>query len=162
VVTTNGAGIVSHVGTVLLAEVADRFGLTAAFSEAMHGTRRRSGGHDPGRVLVDLAVAIADGAETIADLRVLSDQQLLHGPVASTATAWRVLHSANAPRFSALRAARVVARERAWLTRGEVTGQALPPSRAAGRDIAELVIDVDATLVDVHSDKQGASVPSHV
>jgi hypothetical protein len=43
------------------------------------------------------------------------------------------------------------------LARGELTGQALPPSRAAGRDLAELVIDVDATLVEVHSDKQGAS-----
>jgi hypothetical protein len=157
VVTTNGVGIVSHVGTVLLAEVADRFGLTAGFSEAMCGTRHRSGGHDPGRVLVDLAVAIADGAETITDLRVLSDQQLLHGPVASTATAWRVLDSVDPARLTALRAARAVARERAWLARGELTGQALPPSRAAGRDLAELVIDVDATLVEVHSDKQGAS-----
>ena len=41
----------------------------------MSSTRRRSGGHDPGRVLVDLAVAIADGAETITDLRVLADQR---------------------------------------------------------------------------------------
>jgi hypothetical protein len=39
----------------------------------MYGTRCRSGGHDPGRVLVDLAVAIADGAETITDLRVSSN-----------------------------------------------------------------------------------------
>jgi hypothetical protein len=148
---------VSHVGTVLLAEVADRFGLTAAFSEVMDTTRRRSGGHDPGRVLVDLAVAIADGAETITDLRVLSDQELLHGPVASTATAWRVLDSVDASRLSALRAARAVARERAWLARGELTGQALPQSRAAGRDLPGLVIDVDASLVEAHSDKEGAS-----
>jgi Transposase DDE domain group 1 len=157
VVTANGTGIVSHVGTVLLAEVADRFGLTAAFGEAMSGTRRRSGGHDPGRVLVDLAVAIADGAETITDLRVLSDQERLNGPVASLATAWRVLKSVGPNRLAALRTGRAAARERAWLARGELTGQALPPSRAAGRDIPELVIDVDATLVEVHSDKEGAS-----
>lgn len=156
-VTTNGVGVVSHVGTVLLAEVADRFGLTAAFGEAMSGTRRRSGGHDPGRVLVDLAVAIADGAETITDLRVLSDQERLHGRVASLATAWRVLKSVDPTRLAALRSARAAARERAWLARGELTGQALPPARVAGRDLAELVIDVDATLVEVHSDKQGAS-----
>ncbi len=99
VVTTDGAGVVSHAGTALLAELADRFGLTAAYGEAMYGTRRRSGGHDPGRVLVDLAVAIADGAETITDLRALSDQELLHGPVASTATAWRVLESVDAARL---------------------------------------------------------------
>jgi hypothetical protein len=120
VVTTNGTGIVSHVGTVLLAEVADRFGLTAALSEAMSGTRRRSGGHDPGRVLVDLAVAIADGAETITDLRVLADQELLHGSVASTATAWRVLASVDAARLAALRTARAVARERGLVGLGRV------------------------------------------
>jgi hypothetical protein len=157
VVTANGTGVVSHVGTVLLSELADRFGLSAAYGEAMHATRRRSGGHDPGRVLVDLAVALADGAQTITDLRTLSDQELLHGPVASTATAWRVLKSVDPALLGALRRARAVARERAWLARGELTGTAVPPARAGGRNLAELVIDVDATLVEVHSDKEGAS-----
>ena len=113
--TTNGVGVVSHVGTVLLAEVADRFGLTAAFAEAMSGTRRRSGGHDPGRVLVDLAVAIADGAETITDLRVMADQQRLHGRVASLATAWRVLKSVDD---------------------GQIGGVADRPGRGAGAGLA--------------------------
>jgi hypothetical protein len=31
-------------------------------------------------VLVDVAVAIADGATTISDVQVLADQQRLHGP----------------------------------------------------------------------------------
>jgi hypothetical protein len=116
VVTANGVGVVSHAGTVLLSELADRFGMSAALSEAMHTTRRRSGGRDPGRVLADLAVALADGAETITDLRTLADQELLHGPVASTATGWRVLKSVNATRLVALRTAHAVARsERAGL-----------------------------------------------
>jgi hypothetical protein len=72
VVTADGAGVVSHAGTALLAEVADRFGLTAIFSEALDGLRRRRSGHDPGRVLVDVAVAIADGAETISDVQALA------------------------------------------------------------------------------------------
>jgi hypothetical protein len=50
-----------------------------------------------------------------------------------------------------------VAREWAWLARGELTGQALPPARAGGRALTELVIDVDAALLEVHSDKEGAS-----
>ena len=50
-----------------------------------------------------------------------------------------------------------MARERAWLARGELTGQALPPARAGGRALTELVIDVDAALLEVHSDKEGAS-----
>ena len=92
-ITADGTGVVSHAGTVLLAELADRIGLTAALSEATDGLRQRRAGHDPGRVLVDVAVAIADGARTISDVQVLADQQGLHGPagsVASTPTIWRV------------------------------------------------------------------------
>jgi hypothetical protein len=55
VVTKDGTGVVSHAGTVLLAELADRIRLTAALSEATDGLRERRPGHDPGRVLVDVA-----------------------------------------------------------------------------------------------------------
>ncbi len=72
-VTADGTGVVSHAGTVLLSEMADRVGLTAAFSEVLHPLRQRRSGHDPGRVLVDVAVAIADGAETISDVQALAD-----------------------------------------------------------------------------------------
>ena len=75
VITTDGTGVVSHAGTVLLAELAVRIGLTAALSEATDGLRARRAGHDPGRVLVDVAVAIADGAVTITDVQALADQQ---------------------------------------------------------------------------------------
>ena len=63
VVTTDGTGVVSHAGTVLLAELADRIGLTAALSEATDGLRARRAGHDPGRVLVDVAVATPVAAD---------------------------------------------------------------------------------------------------
>jgi len=94
VVTGDGSGVVSHAGTVLLAELADRIGLTAGLSEATDGLRERRAGHDPGRVLVDVAVAIADGATTISDVQTLADQHGSYGPagsVASTSTIWRVL-----------------------------------------------------------------------
>jgi hypothetical protein len=41
--------------------------------------RRPRAVHDPGRVLVDLAVAVADGAECISDIAVLGDQAVLFG-----------------------------------------------------------------------------------
>jgi len=153
--------VVSHAGAVLLAELADRIGLTAALSEATDGLRERRAGHDPGRVLVDVAVAIADGAVTISDVQALADQQGLHGPVgsvASTPTIWRVLSAvASTPGMLAkIRLARAQARDRAWLARGELTGVELPGSRAAGKTINEVVIDLDATLVTAHSDKEGA------
>ena len=159
-VTADGTGVVSHAGTVLLAELADRIGLTAALSEATGGLRQRQAGHDPGRVLVDVAVAIADGASTISDVQALADQQGLHGPagsVASTPTIWRVLDGIDEVMLGQIRLARAVARDRAWLARGELTGTELPGSRAAGRLLEQVVIDLDATLVTAHSDKEGAA-----
>lgn len=158
-ITVDGVGVVSHAGTVLLAELADRIGLTAALREATDGLRQRQAGHDPGRVLVDVAVAIADGARTISDVQVLADQQGLHGPagsVASTPTIWRVLAGIDDDMLRAIRLARATVRDRAWLARGELTGTELPGSRAAGRLLEQVVIDLDATLVTAHSDKEGA------
>jgi len=144
---------------VLLAELADRIRLTAALSESTSSLRSRRAGHDPGRVLVDVAVAIADGARTISDVQVLADQQGLYGPagsVASTPTIWRVLDGIDEQMLGAIRLARAAARDRGWLARGELTGAELPGSRAAGRLLEQVVIDLDATLVTAHSDKEGA------
>ncbi len=85
----------------------------------------------------------------------------MHGPagsVASTPTVWRLLSSvANTPgMLAAIRRARAQARDRAWLARGELIGTELPGSRAAGKTIGQVVIDLDATLVTAHSDKEGA------
>ncbi len=129
----------------------------AAYSDALHPLRQRRSGHDPGRVLTDVAVAIADGAETISDVQALGDQPDLHGPVASTATIWRVLDGIDDTVLDQLRAARAQARERAWAARGELTGTELPPARAAGRDLDYAVFDVDSTLVTAHSEKEGAA-----
>ena len=163
--------MVSHAGTVLLAELAelaelaDRVGLTALLSEATDGLRERRAGHDPGRVLVDAAVATADGAVTITDIQAMADHEGLHGPagsVASTSTTWRVLaaigsdEKASGGMLTRIRLARAEARDRAWTARGELTGSELPGSRAAGKTISEVVIDLDATLVTAHSEKDDA------
>jgi len=100
VVPVDGTGVVSHAGTVLLGEVADRVGLTARFGEVVGGLRARQAGHEPGRVLVDVAVAIADGAEAISDVQALADQPALHGAMAPTATVWRVLAGVDAGRLA--------------------------------------------------------------
>ena len=55
--TTDGEGVVSHARGRLLADVADAAGEPAAVSEALAGLRVRRSGHDPGRVLPDLADA---------------------------------------------------------------------------------------------------------
>ena len=95
VVTTGGQGVVSHAGARLLCELADDVGLTDALSEAMAPTKQRRRGHDRGQVLVDMAVAIADGATTLSDVRVLGDQPGLFGDVASVPTMWRTLEATD-------------------------------------------------------------------
>ena len=73
-VTSDGTGIVSHAGAFMVSQLADRIGLTDAFSAAMASIRRRASGHDPGYVLRDLAVMLADGGDCISDLKVLREQ----------------------------------------------------------------------------------------
>jgi len=143
-VTPDGDGLVSHAGSALLAQVADKTGLTLALSGLLGGLRQRRGGHDPGRVVRDLAVMLADGGDCLADLRAVGDQAALFGAVASSSTAFRVIDQiAGTPGLlDALREAHARAREHAWRLAGA-------PQR--------LTIDLDATLVASHSEKEGAA-----
>ena len=156
-VTADGEGVVSHAGSRLLADVADRTTLTAQLAEELAGLRKPRARHDPGRVLVDMAVAVADGATTISDVAVLADQAALFGPVASDSTCWRLLERLDAARLGAVARARAAAREVVWAQRAELTGEAFPPARAAGRALPGLVIDLDASIVVCHSEKEHAA-----
>ncbi len=114
-VTAGGTGIVSHAGVALLRALSDSTGLTAGLSKALASDRLLV--HDRGRVLADLACAIADGAEVISDFRVMADQRELFGLVASVPTAWRTLNeiaAAGERARSRVAAAVNAARRRAW------------------------------------------------
>ncbi|MGH8974593.1 MAG: IS1380 family transposase [Acidimicrobiia bacterium] len=141
-VTTDGEGLVSHAGTALLAELADRSGLTEGLSLAMADCGISWRDHDPGVVLSHLAVAIADGADCLSSMRVLSDQEALFGPVASYATSWRAVEAVASSELRRIAVARATARAFVWAVGGA-------PER--------VTIDIDATLVDAHSDKQDAA-----
>lgn len=141
-VTGDGDGLANHAGARLLADLADAVGLSRALSVAMAPTKRRRRGHDRGDVLTDLAVAIADGAETISDLAALRDQPDLFGTVASHPTVWRTLDAVDEAALERIKTARAEARARAW---------------AAGADPGFYVIDIDATLVGAHSEKEQAA-----
>jgi len=106
--------VVGHAGSALLAGIADRIGLTLALSGAMAPTRQRASAHDPGVVLRDLAVMLADGGDCLADLGAQRDQLELFGKVASDSTAFRVIDSIDAAGLERLRGAVAVARSRAW------------------------------------------------
>jgi Transposase DDE domain group 1 len=144
VVAPDGDGLVSHAGSFLLAGVADTAGLTRALSRELAGLKQRCSGHDLGRVVRDLAVMLADGGECLSDLGVLGDQAALFGPVCSDATAFRVVDriASDPDGLERLRAAHARARSRVW----ELTG---------APELLE--IDVDATLIGSHSEKEGAA-----
>lgn len=141
-ITGDGSGIVNHVGARLLADLADQLGLTSGLSVAMAPTKRRRRGHDRGGVLVDVAVMLGDGGDTISDVAVLRDQPDLFGDVASHPTVWRTLEAVDTAALERIKAARAQARCRAW---------------AAGADPGFYVVDIDATLVGAHSDKEHAA-----
>ena len=141
-VRADAEGIVSHAGAHLLAELGDRLGLTAGLSEAMTPTRERRSAHDPGVVLRDVIVAIADGGDCVTDLGVLRDQEALFGPVASERTAHRAIKSIDAGLLEAIRSTRAAARERAW---------------DAGARPETITLSIDATLLGAASEKEGAA-----
>jgi hypothetical protein len=105
------------------------------------GLKQRRRGHDPGRVIQDLAVMLAGGGECVSDLGAVRDQDALSGAVASDSTAFRVIDRvASEPGLlEALRLAHARARERFWELHGA-------PKR--------LTIDIDATLITAHSEKE--------
>ncbi len=143
-VTSDGAGLVSHAGSALVAQVADKVGLTRALSRGLAGIKQRRRGHDPGRVFRDLAVMLVDGGECVSDLGVVREQDALFGAVASDSTAFRMIDRvASEPGLlDALRVAHARARERFWELHGA-------PER--------LTLDVDATLITTHSEKEKAA-----
>jgi len=140
VVTPDGGGVVSHAGSLLVAELADRLGFTRAASVAMRGETKRSRRHDPGVVLTQLAVSLVDGGDCLLDLAILRNQPQLFGEVASHPTAWRVISSGWAR--GATETARREAREAAW---------------SAGAAPESVTFDFDGTLVTAHSEKEEAA-----
>jgi hypothetical protein len=145
-VTTDGENLVSHAGTALLAEMADRTGLTLELSRAMADCGISWHTHDPGVVLTHLAVAIADGADCLSDMAVLRGQTELFGPVASNPTAWRAVKKTTSVELRRIPQAVAAARKVAW--RDRPAGEAL-------------VIDFDATFVASHAENKEDAAPTY-
>ena len=141
-VTADGEGLVSHAGVALLVELADRVGLTGALSDALALTRERRSAHDPGRVLRDVAVMLADGGDCVTDMDAYRGQERLFGARASETTTHRVLKSVGEQLLGEIRAARAQARACVW---------------DAGARPETVTLNIDATLLTAHSEKELAA-----
>ena len=149
-----GSGVVSQGGGVLLLETIRRVGMDRALSTALAPWRKPTARHDPAKIVLDLAVALALGGDCLADVALLREQPGVFGPVASDPTVSRTIDTLAADAMRALKAingARAVARAHAWRRAGKHA-----PDRGANAD-APLAIDVDATLITAHSDKEHAA-----
>ncbi|MBF4160056.1 IS1380 family transposase, partial [Nocardioides acrostichi] len=152
-VTGDGVGVVAHAGSVATRLLADRTGPTGNLSAAM-ARRNFNPGHDRGRVLGDVAVMLADGGEAIADIDVLRHQAGVLGPVASAPTVWRTLKQVSPARLKQI--ARARARTRRHVE--SLLPDGVPTSRVAGTDLEDTItIDIDATIVVTHSEKENAA-----
>ena len=150
-VSADGKGLVSQAGTLLLAEAARVTGLGPGLSAGLARWRAPRAVHDPGKIIADLVMTLALGGDCLADIAVLRSQPELAGAVASDPVVSRLISAlaADTPRaLRAIRKARAAARERAWALAGD---------RAPGADGALIPVDIDATIVIAHSDKEKAA-----
>ncbi|MGH9260253.1 MAG: IS1380 family transposase, partial [Acidimicrobiales bacterium] len=149
-IEAGGEGVVAHVGLHALGAFADRLGLGDALSAAVRPTGERLPVHDRGKVLTHTMLMLAGGGECCADVEALRAEERLFGPVASDSTTWRVFrHELDPDVLARLRAAIAPVRDRVW-ARSSVTNTAEP-----------VVLDIDATLVEVHSENKDDAAPTY-
>jgi len=84
-VSADGQGIMSCAGAVLLTHTLRLTGLDEGLSAGLARWRAPRAVHDPGKIVTDLAVAVALGGDSLADVAVLRAQPELSGPVGSSA-----------------------------------------------------------------------------
>jgi hypothetical protein len=118
VVSDDGPGIVSQAGALLLTETARITGLGAGLSAGLARWQPTRAVHDPGKTVLDLAVAVAIGGDCLADAGVLRAEPGLFGPVASDPVISRLISRLAADAPAALTAIRA-ARQRAWVLAGQ-------------------------------------------
>lgn len=153
-IDTAPVSAVGQAGGVLLTETARATGLDQALSSALAPWRKPFAIHDPGKIITDLAITLALGGDALADIGVLRAEPNVYGSVASDPTVSRTIATLakDADRvIVAINTARAQARARAW----HLAGAHAPDHGATAHD--PLVIDLDATLITAHSEKQAAA-----
>lgn len=145
--------MVGQAGGLLLTRTAVVSGLTQGLSTALTPWRKPFATHDPGKIISDLAITLALGGDCLADAALVRSEPAVYGKVASDPTISRLISTlaADAPKvLKAINAARAEARTRVW----RLAGDQAPDHAASVKQ--PLIVDVDATLVTAHSDKENA------
>jgi hypothetical protein len=135
---------------VLLVETVRKADLDTAVSAALTPWRKARAVHDPGKILLDVALAVATGGDCLADVGMLRAEPAVFGPVASDPTVSRLIDTLAASgqkALQAIRSAQAQARERVW----KLAGRAAPDADGT------VTVDLDGVLVIAHSDQEDAA-----
>ena len=141
--------VVAHVGLHALGRFADRLGLGSRLSAQIGWAGERAPGHDRGTVLTQTMLMLAGGGESCADIEHLRTQDRLFGPVPSDSTVYRTIVAIDAATLARLQAAFAATRAEVWARSDATTGTDL------------LVLDIDATLIDIHSENKEGTAPNY-
>lgn len=153
-VDTTAKRVVSQAGAVLLVATAGKVGLDRELATALSPWRKRWAVLDPGKILLDLAISVAIGGDCLADIGLLRSEPTVFGRVASDPTVSRLIDALAATPEAALAAinqARAVVRARVW----KLAGNDAPDHQISAEH--PLAIDLDATLITAHSEKEWAA-----
>ena len=147
-------GLVSQAGGAILTSMVRASGLAAGLSQALEPWRKPFATHDPGKILTDLALSLATGGDAVSDVDRLRNQPSVYGPVASDPTISRLFTTLSrvkpAKALAAINKARAAAREHVWTQAGQDS-----PLHGVSTE-NPLVIDLDASLLNSHSEKEDA------
>jgi len=139
-VEPGGSGVVAHLGLHALGSFADRIGLVEALSSRLRGRTSRAALHDRGKLIVQVALMLAGGGESCADIEHLRLQSTLFGSVPSDSTVHRTFHEITSSTRAEIALAMAEVRAKVW-ARSSVTSGKGP-----------VVLDIDASLVEIHTD----------
>jgi hypothetical protein len=144
-----GRGVVAHVGLHALGAFADRIGLGDSLSARIPISSERAPLHDRGKVFVQAALVIAGGGESCADIEHLRSQPDLFGNVASDSTVWRAFHEISPAIRAELAQGFAEVRSQIWSRSAATTGT------------GPVYLDIDATLVTIHSENKEQTGPNY-
>jgi len=148
IVEPGGTGVVAHVGLHALGCFADRLGLGDSLSSRIPPTGERLPVHDRGKVLVQVALMLAGGGESCADIEHLRLQADLFGSVPSDSTVFRTFHQLDDKTRAELAVAMAEIRAKVWSRSSATAGN------------GPVVLDIDASLVEIHTDGKEKAAPT--
>lgn len=144
-----GDQVVAHVGLHALGAFADRLCVGDSLSSRIPITGERLPLHDRGKVLVQAMLMLAGGGETCADIEHLRAQERLFGSVPSDSTLYRTLRGIDGETLAGLWEAMAEVRAKVWRRSAATTGT------------SPVVLDIDSSLVEVHSEHKEGTGPTY-